>query len=384
MKKIVYAVYHDTNKEERSKELLNCCRKMGQVDFISYAIPREITDIRMHLINKRSIFALITFIKTTKKVIKEVQPDYVVLHDNDCSAIIPFVKKQHKDMKIIYDSSELYIKRKTKLYTESKKKKFWGTDGILIWLKQKCTSFRAYYEKKYLKDADVVLAANYERAKIMQEYFSLNTLPIIFDNIHRIDDDFDEVICRNKFDNIVDKNRFNILFGGGLSEERKTFDYIKAVNKLDDRINLIIAGSASNVAKKRYDEIIKKNGSHKLHYVGFVSRAELKYLMRVSQASVVVFDKNSFNTLYCASGKCYESLFEGTPILASENPPLKRLCSEEHIGVSNDDYTQGIIQLIDNYAYYEEAVKKYIHRLDYEGRKERLVNQILVRLGCTK
>lgn len=381
MKKIVYAVYHDTNTEERSRELLDCCRKMGEVTFVSYAMPRGVNDIKSHIINKKSPFALISFIIAVKETIKKVNPDYVFLHDNDCSAVIPFVKKNFPNAKIIYDSSELYIKKKTHINTKNKQQYFWGNNGILIWIKQKVTAFRAYYEKKYLKQADVVLAANYERAKIMKDYFGLKSLPSIFDNMHKIEEVFDEKKCQDKFGTIIDRARFNILFGGGLSEERKTFDYIKAFNKLDDRFNLVIAGSSSAVAKKNYDKLISEKKIKNIHYVGFISRADLKYLMKECQASVVVFDKDSYNTLYCASGKCYESLFEGTPILASENPPLKRLCEEENVGVSNDDYKKGILQLYKNYDQYVEGVKNYIKKIKYEERENYLIEEIKTKLG---
>lgn len=377
MKKIVYAVYHDINKEERSRELLNCCRKLGKVDLITYEVPKGVKDISVHIINKTSVIALFLFIYTIKKVISTVKPDYVVLHDNDCSVIIPFLKKKYPAVKIIYDSSELYIKKNP----GQTKKVGWKSDGFMIWIKQKITSFRSKYEKKYLKYADVVIAANLERAKIMKDYFQLDKIPIIFDNIHKIEDEYDEAACEVKFSNIIEKNGFNILFGGGISEERKTFDYIQAIDKLDARFNLIIAGSASIKAKKKYDVLLSKCKRDRIHYVGFVSRAELRYLMQKCQASVVLFDKDSYNTLYCASGKCYESLFEDTPILASENPPLKRLCDIEKIGVSNDNYEQGIIQLSSNYDYYVKNVKRYVYNLQYEYRVANLVKEIKNILG---
>ena len=96
-----------------------------------------------------------------------------------------------------------------------------------------------------------------------------------------------------------------------------------------------------------------------------------------SQASVVLFDKNSINTKFCASGKCYESLFVKTPILASENPPLKRLCEQEGIGVSNDNFYEGIKTLENNYDYYVKNVENYLLKLDYDNRLKVLEKQIL-------
>ena len=108
-----------------------------------------------------------------------------------------------------------------------------------------------------------------------------------------------------------------------------------------------------------------------------MTRAELRYCIQNSHASVVLFDKNSYNTLYCASGKFYESLFEGVPILASENPPLKRICLEEKIGVSDDNFARGIQTLQKDYDSYLFAVRNYVSGIHFEERIENLYQSIM-------
>lgn len=370
MKNIVCAIYHDCNKEARSMEMLNCLRLLGHVHYVSYAAPNNISDVECHLIDKTKSTALFSFLNMAKKTIKDVHPEIIFLHDNDCSVLIPYVKKYAPSAVVIYDSSELYIKER---YGNQS---LFGGNGLIIRIKQILTSFRGKYEKKYLKYADLVIAANIERARKMQEYFKLSETPIVFDNIHRIDDPFDQHECDKKYAGIVQKDKFNILFGGGINEERRTFDFIRDFFNLDNSYNLIIAGSASETARRRYDTMISDFDQSRIHYVGFVTRAELRYLFRYCQASVVVFDTNSFNTLYCASGKCYESLFEGTPIIASENPPLLRLCSENKVGVSNDHFDEAIISLAENYDYFLTHVDEYINELEFDKRVIRLKEQI--------
>lgn len=364
MKKIVYGVYHDVNREARSYEMLECLSRIGKVDFVSYAVPEGVVNINTHVIDKTSPFALISFINEMKRTILQVEPDIVLLHDNDCSVLIPFIRKHMPEAKIFYDSSELYISE------PGKKKTLILNDGIMVSLKCKLTAFRKRYEKKYLKEADVVFAANLERAQIMKEYFGLKAQPIVFDNIHRIDDVFDEKLCNEKFAEFFSADSFNILFAGGISEERKTFDYIREFKRLGDGYNLIIAGTASPKALGQYKALVA--GCSNIHYIGFVTRAELRYCIQKSQASVVIFDCDSYNTKYCASGKCYESLFEGVPILSSENPPLKRLCREYGIGVSNDNYADAIRQLESGYSTYVENVHRYVEKIDYDNRLEEL------------
>lgn len=371
MKNIVCAIYHDCNREARSHEILECLQKMGCVHYVSYAAPNDLPEITCHLVDKKHPLALFKFLNLAKETIKKVKPQIVLLHDNDCSVLIPFIRKYFPKTKIIYDSSELYIPM-----PGEKKRGRDKTENWLLYLKQKMTSFRGKYEKRYLKDADVVLAANIERAKIMQEYFGLKEVPIVFDNIHRIDDPYDQAACDHKFSTCFIEDGFHVLFAGGIGEERYTYDYIRAFSKVKFPARLIIAGSASADAIAQYEQLVKELQLDNVFYVGMLTRAELRYCMQKSQASVVVFDQKSYNTIYCASGKCYESLFEGIPILASENPPLKRLCLEHGVGVSNDDFTKGIELLQENYSQYEENVQKYVDQIAYEQRIDVLRNSI--------
>ena len=368
MKKVVFAVYHNVNHEARSREVLDCCRKLGKVDFVTIARPNDVEDVNLHLIDKRSPIALLKFIAKIKKVCAKVQPDIVVLHDNDCAATIPFIKRRCPKAKIVYDSSELYIPM------EGKRVKRTFSNGILIVIKQVLSSFRRRAEKKHLKKADLVFAANIERAQIMKEYFGLSTLPSVFDNVHRIDDDYDKAACDAKWGEVFADDCFNVLFGGGISEERQTFDYIDSYKKLDGKYRLIILGAASDVAKSRFTE--ETRGRDDIFYLGYMTRAELRYCLQKASASVVLFDKKSYNTLYCASGKLYESLFEGTPILASENPPLKRLCTEHGIGVSTDDFARGIQDLEAKYDECKAAVRRYTATINMEERAQALYREI--------
>ena len=370
-KKIVFAVYHNVNSEARSKEFLECCTMLGEVDFVSYALPVGFENVRSHIIDKKSPFALIHFLQTAMKTIDEIKPDIVVLHDNDCSVLVPRIKKKHPNVKIVYDSSELYIKA-----GDFKKKRFFGTNGMVLWLKSTLSKFRPICEKKYLKNADLVFAANIERANIMKDYFQLKSVPLVFDNMHRIYDEYDEDACKEKFNGKIIEGKFNILFGGGISEERQTFDYINAFLKLGEEYNLVIAGTASAVAYKKYEELLKNTNANNIFYIGFISRAELRYCMQKVQASVVVFAKDSYNTLYCASGKLYESLFEGCPILCSENPPLKRLCESYGIGISSDHFDEAAKRMSMDYQMYRANVRQYTLNLKYEERVTALADTI--------
>lgn len=356
--KVMFIVYHDLITEARSQEILEVAKRIGnETVLVSYSKPFDYTEIKLITTGKgeRRYFK---FIQESIQAIKEEKPDIIILHDNYTAAILQWVYKNRKDIYIIYDSSELYIDGKPKTFKEF------------------VARHMRYFEKKYLKYADVVIASNIERAKIMKKYFNLKERPIIFDNVHLIEDEFDIVECDKKYGHLFNKKDFYIVYAGGISKRRMTFELAEAVGSLGCKYSLIILGSTNPKDKLEFDLMIEKNSYNNVKVLGFIPRNEWRYILSKSHISVSVFSQDTVNNINCSSGKLYESLFEGKPVLTSTNPPLKRICNLYGVGISTDDFRSGILQLEANYDEYRNNVKLYIENLDYHGRIDRLVEQL--------
>lgn len=360
--RIMFIVYHDLKTEARSQEILECAQKIGQTILVSYSRPSN--DAKFKFIvtgnGKRKYFQ---FIFTSIKSIVKENPDVIILHDNYTSIIIPFLLIFKKNTKLIYDSSELYIEKRL-----IKSVKLIGAAVLKL------------FEKKYMKFADIVIAANVERAEIMKSYFGLSELPVIFDNIHKIEDDYNLELCEEKFGNLFLEDKFNIIYAGGVSRQRLTFELAEAVGTLGNEYSLVVVGSASRIDREEFSRMLCKSGIKNVTYIGFIQRDELRYMLKKASISVSIFAQDTFNNVYCASGKLFESLFEGTPVLTSENPPLKRVCNDYGIGISTNDFKQGIIHLRSNYDYYHQNVKYYIGTIDVKERIEKLARTLKCKL----
>lgn len=356
--KVMFIAYHDIRTEARSQEILECAKQLGdETVFVSYSEPFKNREVR-NILTSNGERKYFVFIREAIKAIKMENPDIVILHDNYTAAILRWIHKHRKDIYVIYDSSELYI------------------DGKLKTFKGLVARHMRYFEKKYLKYADIVIAANIERAQIMKEYFKLNEIPIIFDNIHKIDDEYDISECNAKYGYLFNDDAFYIVYAGGISKRRMTFELVEAVGNLGDNFRLLILGRANTQDKEELDLMLNKNKFYNISYLGFVPRNEWRYILSKSHISVSAFAQDTVNNINCASGKLYESLFEGKPILTSTNPPLKRICNDYKVGVSNDNFLEGILELEKNYDNYCENVESYVNTLDYEGRISVLVEML--------
>jgi hypothetical protein len=127
--------------------------------------------------------------------------------------------------------------------------------------------------------------------------------------------------------------------------------------------------------------MLKENEFSNVFYVGFIPRNEFRYMLNKANVSVSIFAQDTVNNINCASGKLFESLFEGTPILTSENPPLKRICNEYKVGVSTNNFREGILELEKNYEYYCRNVEVYTENIDVDDRIDSLVKKLRKKIG---
>ncbi len=363
---ILYSVYHDLALEERSHEVFLALAQIPNYrmlvnslgDFASAKEKEALTFIP----KKNKCFGMLRlfdFWKLTKRLIRKYNPSIVVLHDD--AVLVRYIKRHYPDIKIIYDQSELEIDRK------------------IIGIKTLFLKVCDWYGRKAVKLCDLFIAANEERAEISKQYFGFDYDYLVFNNMHKISDDDIGNEFEEKYFHVFSKGVDVITYGGGIAVDRGTFDLIDAV-KGDSSKYLLIAGSSWNnlqqFEKKLENELIKN-----VKYIGYVSRREWAYILSKSSASVVFYDKNiSMNFKYCASGKGYESLFLGVPIICSDNPPLVSLCNDYKCGVYGTDMKDTTKCLFENYSYYKENAMNFSNLVDYENRIPSLAKQIANKL----
>lgn len=369
-------IYHDINNNARSMEMLACMNHICRdTIFVSYAKPQYNAYTHENIVSGGGKLRYIKFLAAAKKTINKENPDVILLHDNMTAPILKWLTQRRFGGKIIYDSSELYTlssagerkstKDSIRLVTLTKDFKMW-----LLSVKQKLAQMNIILEMQYLKYANIVIAANIERAFYMKDHYDLPRLPLIFDNMHRIDDAIDVTACNAKYAEFFEKEAFFILYVGGIGARRRTFDLVKAACELANQqpIELIVVGRSEINEQAKIEAYLNEHDKNCFTYLGYTSRSEIRYLLQHSNVSVSAFAMDTMNNIYCESGKVYESLFEGVPIVTSENPPLQRLCKEHGVGSSNKDFYEALNEVLQNETIYRRNVQRFIHDAKYEER----------------
>ena len=185
-------------------------------------------------------------------------------------------------------------------------------------------------EKIFTRHSDVVIAANAFRAKLMVKMFGLKKRPFNYENIRRLAYSSEdrarqvEQECQEFFA----EEKFRIISTAGCDMTRTTGKMIEAMKDLGEKYELLLIGESEEEDEELAHRIIQYYGLTNVKILPRMDQDHLKYFIDHSQVGMVTYHQRDLNNKYCASGKIFEFLFEGKPVVTSTNPPLKGVLRE--------------------------------------------------------
>lgn len=352
---ISYGIYEF---DGRLRELIKVSKKIGDTKYItrvnSFASKKEDD----HLIFKSSkffeylLFNIFTFLKSLKMNRLDV-----LFLDNRKSIIPGLFVIFFKKPKVVYDARELY---------------FFEEKETLI------GKIGCFFEKIIINKADIIISANKYRSKIMKKYYRLGKKPLVYENIRKLE--YDKNISINEFKRKYDKyfssNTTKIISTSGCNISRNNDKLVESMKDLDSSFELFLVGESSDSDKRFIKKIIKKNNLKNVYIINKLETNELKYFIQNCHIGIVNYNKSDLNNKFCASGKIYEFLFEGLPVVTTDNPPLVDFCKQYKIGVYDNKFKFGIKKIKDNYNIYKNNVKNFVDKLDVDNNNEKLATKI--------
>ncbi len=239
------------------------------------------------------------------------------------------------------------------------------------------TKIGCIFEKIMIKKADIVICANIYRANIMKDYFKLKETPLVYENIRKLEYDNNSIEnIQIKYDKLFSKDTFKIVATSGFSPDNLTDKLVECMSRLGNEFELFIAGTSSNEDLEFFQEIINKNSIKNITILGKLKSYELKYVLNNVDVGIVSYCAKNTNYKYCASGKIYEFIYEELPVVASENLPLVEIIESTGIGVCDNNFYDGLIEVKKNYNVYKQNVIKYKSNIDVSKNNKMIVDQI--------
>lgn len=358
--KILLISYDYYKYDGRLRELIKTAKKLGEVTYITRASegekPREASHI---LYQDRGYSRFILFVCSRIQSIGTLD---LIFIDNR-KGIVPgyLAKKLSGARYVVQDCRELYdIKSAAGVP---------GKIGCVV-------------EKIFTRRSDVVVAANAFRAKLMVKMFRLKEEPLNYENIRQLEytsaekQRSVEAECREFFA----EKKFRIVSTAGCDMSRTTGKMLEAMKGLGSGYELLLIGENEEEDEQIVQATIRSLGLNNVKILPRMDQDHLKYFIQNSQVGMVTYHQRDLNNKYCASGKIFEFLFEGKPVVTSTNPPLKEFCEKYKAGQASEDYEQAVHEIAVHYDRWENSVRRFVSRVHVEKNNERLAEEILARL----
>lgn len=354
--KILLISYDYYKYDGRLRELIKVAKELGEVTYITRSSEGEIPQEKAHMLYPDSGYS--NFILFVCQQVRQLGKQDMIFIDNRKGIIPGYLAKRLTGARyVVQDCRELYDMKSAAGIP--------GKIGCVV-------------EKIFTRHSDVVIAANAFRAKIMVKMFGLKKVPLNYENIRRLEytgpDRRQQV--KAECGEFFREKKFRIISTAGCDLTRTTGKMIEAMKGLGEDYELLLVGESDEE-----DEIIVRQMIHSLELTNVkifprMDQDHLKYFIENCQVGMVTYHQRDLNNKYCASGKIFEFLFEGKPVVTSTNPPLAEFCGKYGVGIASDDYEPAIRTLSEEYGRWQNAVQKFVEHVHVEKNNHRLAEKI--------
>ena len=312
-----------------------------------------------HLASKRGELCNISyssFIGKAVRYAKAVGPVDIMVLDNR-KATIPglLIRKLYHPKSVVQDCRELYLLKEVHSFA---------------------SMAGSVFEKAMVKRADIVICANKERAEIMQKEYALPVEPLVYENLRQLEyeSDADLEAAKKKFASFLREDEVRLISTSGCHLSRTNDVLVRNLKNVTKKCRLFIAGDSPVEDENEIQRLAAEDHVNEVTFLGRVNQTELKYLISQCQIGIVNYGQYDTNNKYCASGKLYEFLYEGIPVVTTTNPPLKNFCDKYHVGIADDLYFDAINTILSNYLVYNNNVLSFIQYNTVEKNDLQLIS----------
>ena len=260
--------------------------------------------------------------------------------------VIVYVISKFFKTKFIYSANELEGDRKR--VGNKKLNKFLNRQVIKI-------------EKWMLNKSNGVIAADLERAKLMEKWYGLDKVEVIRNVPSYVDVDNENLIRKEL--NLPKASKI-LLYQGMLSPGRGLEVSIKACakSKTQNKIHLVLLGFITEEYKDKLLKTAGDFGFANLHILPPVPWKELLFWTKSADISLVLIENVSISYYLAAPNKLYETIMVGVPYIASNFPEIKHVHEVAKAGIlvnpeNVNDITEAIDKLNEDKLLYKSCVK---------------------------
>lgn len=236
-------------------------------------------------------------------------------------------------------------------------------------------------ERVAVRHADLIIAANDDRARLMQEHYRLCCIPITMRNIPPINQNTLErstILAQYPEFSRRNPEEYLILYQGDVSLSRGIDRFVMALAHLPANYRIIVVGDGPDLERLRViGQTFKREG--RFDTLGWIENRLLPVIAAAADVGIVTYPFKGQNNIYCAPNKVFEYAQAGLPVVTTDQPPLRSMVTSYGIGklVSRRDDSETMAAVIrevaENKAKYTQALAHFLkdHRWEEEAERVR-------------
>ena len=234
-------------------------------------------------------------------------------------------------------------------------------------------------EKCVVRRAALVIAANGDRARLMQEHYGLRDAPTVMRNIppERSGDGHGveagrkyPVLARRRTDERL------ILYQGNLSLGRGLERIIAALDHLPENYRFVIAGDGMDLPRLAAAGA-RFAAQGRFAALGRVENRLLTAMAGFADVGIIMYPYQGLNNVYCAPNKLFEYAQAGLPVAASDQPPLSSAIAACGIGETfgaaapPQQVAQVLMRVAENKGEYQARIPGFLAANRWQDEAER-------------
>lgn len=302
---------------------------------------------------------------TALNLCRRIKPDVVVAEDF-FTTMPSWLLAKLSSASLIYDAHELIIPEPGKRL--SLRDRLWY-----------------FFERWVVPRADLVVAANQERARLMAEHYHLSYTPEFIRNIpSQPPNNSGENQLFTTYPALMKHSTDErlILYQGHMALSRGIGRFVESIAHLPARFKLVLAGEGPD--REEIGVLANRFGlSERIIQLGHIPNRDLPFITQACDIGIVVYPFSGLNNIYCSPNKVFEYAQAGLPMIATNQPPLKAMVELYQLGLclgpghSPVAIADAITAITSRTrASYQEALKRFLDDHRWENEAERLRSSI--------
>lgn len=270
------------------------------------------------------------------------------------------LKKNNPQLKLIYDSHEIYIETINQFFPRSGWKQIYGLPLIKFnqW-------FHSYRERKYIQKVDTAVTV----CQSLRDYF-LEKLGVTFlvlrncPSLVHIPEENKEKTDAKRSNLGLDADDFVLLYQGDINPGRGLFIMLEVMKQLPSNFKFIIIGDGmllQSLKDKCENEAISN-----VHFLGRIPYIDLIRFTQIADLGINLIEPLNESKRLSLPNKLFEYMSVGVPFLSNDLPEPKLLVEKYNCGVLVDySDIQSIVDRIQSLS----KDKNLLSALGNNGRK---------------